>query len=84
MPRGKPTEPKNKIPYKRVKRKGNNRVMYIYEAAEILDIGVNRAYELAREGVIPSIKIGGRVRVPTKKFYEWLEGLSESGPQQAV
>lgn len=75
MTRGKSNEPINKIPHQRVKRQGNDRIMYIHEVAEVLDIGVNRAYELARDGVIPSFKIGSRVRVPTKKFYEWLDNL---------
>ena len=47
------------------------------QVAEILGIGLNRAYEHAKTGEIPAaIKIGKRWRVSTKKFFEWLDGNS--------
>ncbi len=36
----------------------------VQEAAKILGIGRNAAYEAARRGEIPTIKIGGRILVP--------------------
>jgi len=36
----------------------------IIEAAKILGIGRNQAYEAARRGEIPTIKIGKRILVP--------------------
>ncbi len=41
-------------------------VLTIPETAKILRIGRNSAYEAARRGQIPTIKIGGRVLVPRK------------------
>jgi excisionase family DNA binding protein len=37
---------------------------HIEEAAKLLGIGRNHAYEAAKRGDIPSIKIGRRVLVP--------------------
>lgn len=36
----------------------------VTEAARILDIGRNLAYEAVARGEIPSIRIGGRILVP--------------------
>ena len=44
------------------------------EAAERLGIGRNSGYEAARTGQIPTIKIGGRVLVPSDLFDQLLDG----------
>lgn len=36
----------------------------IKEAAKLLGIGINQAYQAAAKGDIPSIRVGGRVLVP--------------------
>jgi len=40
------------------------KTLTITEAAKILGIGRNQAYEAARRGEIPTIKIGRRILVP--------------------
>lgn len=53
-------------------------------AGRVLGIGKNAAYQARKAGEIPSIKIGGRYRVPTSKLREML-GLPayEAGPGAA-
>ena len=41
------------------------KTMTITEAAKVLGIGRNNAYAAARNGDIPTIKIGKRILVPT-------------------
>jgi excisionase family DNA binding protein len=51
-----------------------NSVTYtIQEAAELLGVGRNSAYEAAKRGDIPSIKIGRRLLVPRVAFDKMLE-----------
>ena len=46
----------------------------IPEAAEILGIGRNKAYEAARRGEIPVIRIGKTWRVKWREFLEMVGG----------
>lgn len=46
------------------------------EAAEAIGICRSRIYELLASGELPSIKIGGSVRVPLDKLREWIESKS--------
>ena len=48
----------------------------IRETAKILGIGVNQAYEAARRGEIPTIKIGKRILVPVAAFERMLQGAA--------
>jgi excisionase family DNA binding protein len=44
--------------------KSSRRTMTIVEAAKVLGVGRNQAYEAARRGEIPTIRIGKRLLVP--------------------
>jgi len=57
--------------------------MTVPEAAEILGIGKNTAYQAAKRGEIPTIRIGGRVLVPVAKFEDLLNG-NDTGVSGAV
>jgi len=48
------------------------------ESAELLGIGRNKAYDAARKGEIPTIKIGKRLLVPTVRLKRMLHGFSEA------
>lgn len=52
-------------------------VYTIEQAAEKLQISKSKAYELARQNEIPTVKIGGRVMVPRRRLDEWLNQQSE-------
>lgn len=43
------------------------------EAAELLGVGRSKMYELLSTEKVPSIKIGGSIRIPTKALTEWVE-----------
>ena len=42
------------------------------EVAESLGIGRSKAYELIASGAIPSIRLGGSVRVPLGALRDWI------------
>jgi excisionase family DNA binding protein len=44
----------------------------IEEAAKVLGLGRSTAYRYARQGLIPSIRIGSQVRVPNAALREFL------------
>jgi len=49
----------------------------IPEAAELLGCSRNHAYVMAREGILPTLRLGGKLVVPKARFMAWLE---EGGP----
>ena len=51
----------------------------IEEAARILGIGRNSAYEGARSGQIPTIRIGKRMLVPRQALERMLGGNAKAG-----
>lgn len=51
----------------------------VQEAAKILGIGRNAAYEAARRGEIPTIRIGGRILVPKAALDLMLEKAGQEG-----
>jgi len=48
----------------------------VMEAAKALGLGRNAAYEAAKRGDIPTIKIGGRILVPVAAFERMLQGAA--------
>lgn len=48
-------------------------VYNIYEVAALMGINLPKAYEIARQGNFPSIRIGRRIVVPKAAFHRWLE-----------
>jgi excisionase family DNA binding protein len=43
------------------------------EAADAIGVSRSKAYELIARGDIPSVKVGGCVRVPVKALNAWIE-----------
>ena len=52
----------------------SRRTISITEAAKVLGVGRNQAYEAARRGEIPTIKIGKRWLVPLAGLERMLQG----------
>ena len=44
----------------------------VEEAAAHLGISRNSVYEAVRRGEIPSVRIGGRIVIPRRRFLDWL------------
>jgi len=54
-------------------------VMNVYPAvARRLQVSRGHAYQLAREGVFPTIRLGRRVVVPRAAFDRWLDSAGTS------
>ncbi|GJD50814.1 hypothetical protein OPKNFCMD_3560 [Methylobacterium crusticola] len=51
-------------------------------AGRVLGIGKNAAYRAREAGEIPSIKVGGRYRVPTSKLREMLGLPAHEAPRE--
>ena len=48
-------------------------LLSITEVAALLGISVDRAYSLAREGILPVVRLGRQVRVDPDQFEEWIK-----------
>ncbi|EGD51730.1 DNA binding domain protein, excisionase family [Thermoanaerobacter ethanolicus JW 200] len=51
----------------------NKKLLKLSDVAEILDIKIDRIYALARQGIIPVVRIGRQLRVDPEKLQEWIE-----------
>jgi excisionase family DNA binding protein len=56
--------------------KNERKTMTITEASHALGVSRNKAYEAARRGEIPTIKIGKRILVPVAAFERMLQGAA--------
>jgi excisionase family DNA binding protein len=51
----------------------NERLLYRpTEAADLIAVSRARVYQLIAEGVIPSIRLGGSIRVPADALKAWV------------
>lgn len=53
--------------------KSEKRTYNAVEVAAMLGISKSKVYDLIRQGVIPSLKLGSRVVIPKSKFDEWVD-----------
>ena len=56
------------------------KLMAVGEVADILGVRVHRVYELARQGIIPAVKIGRQVRFSPKRIREFIENGGQGLP----
>ena len=59
------------------------RTLTVTEAAEALGVSRNKAYDAARRGEIPTIKIGKRILVPVVALERMLQGSDGWMPSQS-
>lgn len=55
------------------------RTISVTEAAKLLGIGRNQAYDAAHRGELPTIKIGKRLLVPVVALERMLSGEGKAG-----
>ena len=55
-------------------------LLRIAQVAELLDVSVARAYELARVGVLPTVKIGRQLRIDPDQLDQWISAGGQSLP----
>ena len=48
------------------------------EAAEAIGISRSRCYELIARGELPSVKVGGCIRIPVTALKEWISSQLDS------
>ena len=55
-------------------------VLTAEEVQKILRLGRNKSYEFLNDKAcpVPTIRVGHEIRVPSKQFFEWLDGLNAS------
>ena len=58
------------------------------EAAELLRLSRSKVYEMAAAGVLPSVRMGGAVRIPASELRRWVEQHTsvpgDSAPAAAI
>lgn len=59
---------------------GLKKLLRMEEVAEILDVSLGRAYELARLGLLPVVKLGRQLRVDGGKLTAWIEQGGQALP----
>jgi excisionase family DNA binding protein len=63
-------------------RAANNRqplTLTIPQAADLLGISLSKAYEAARAGELPTLRVGARVLVSRRRLEELIDGPSMTG-----
>lgn len=48
-------------------------LLTIEQVATILNVKTSRAYELARTGLLPTVRLGRQVRVDETRLLSWIE-----------
>jgi excisionase family DNA binding protein len=43
------------------------------DVAPLLGVSASRVYQLLSSGVLPSIRVGGAIRIPRAAWHAWLE-----------
>jgi excisionase family DNA binding protein len=54
-------------------------VLTIGEAAKVLRLSIDSAYEAAKRGEIPTLRIGRRVLVPKRALLDMIDGRGPGG-----
>lgn len=47
-------------------------VYTVTETAQILNIGMNKAYELIQQQQIPNLRVGRKILIPKQSLEKWL------------
>ena len=53
-------------------------VLSVFDIADTLHIGRNKAYELVNSGHIKALKVGNQYRVPKDAFISFIKGEAEA------
>ena len=54
-------------------------MLTVAETAKVLRIGRNSAYQLVREGKLPSVRLGRTLRIPMAMLTSWIEARASGG-----
>ncbi|MCL6446011.1 MAG: helix-turn-helix domain-containing protein [Alicyclobacillus sp.] len=56
------------------------RLLTMTEVAEICGVSVSRVYELAREGLLPVVRMGRQLRVDPEQLERWIQTGGKAYP----
>jgi excisionase family DNA binding protein len=54
-------------------------LLTVYETAKLLKLSTNRVYALIKQGVLPSVRVGGSIRVVREDLENWIKGGGING-----
>jgi len=57
-------------------------VISVPEAGRLIGCSRGSSYKLAREGVIPTIRLGRKLVVPRARFEAWVRGKGATSPSE--
>lgn len=57
------------------------KLLTIPEVAAVMNVTAARAYELARENVLPVVRLGRQVRIDSERFEAFLEAGGQALPE---
>lgn len=60
------------------------KLLRVEEAGRVLSLGRSKTYELVRAGVLPSVRLGKSVRIPTAALEAWLARLAAGEDPEAA
>jgi excisionase family DNA binding protein len=49
-------------------------LLTVYETVKLLKLSTNRVYALIKQGVLPSVRVGGSIRVVREDLEQFLKG----------
>lgn len=55
----------------------------VTELSDLLQIGMNKAYELVKSPEFPAIKFGHKIIIPTQELFEWVSDKSTNSSWQS-
>ena len=58
----------------------NRRLLSVEEVSQLLGVGTGRCYELVRENLIPSVKLGRQVRIDAMQLDKWINDGGQALP----
>lgn len=58
-------------------RCGETVLLRVSEAAKMLGLGRSKAYEMAKQGALPVVRIGTAIRVPCEALFEWVRAKTQ-------
>lgn len=48
-------------------------LLRVAEAAELMGISRSKAYEMISAGILPSVRVGGSLRIPVDELRAWIK-----------
>lgn len=57
-------------------------IMDVEDVQAFMNMSRKNTYELVHRNDFPKIVIGRRIKIPTKKFLEWLDNNTDSGSKR--